>query len=247
MVNIFNTLFKHYTSFNSTTFWLDYPPILFTYPHFFGIIPWPTKNYIYNLNALTRIFIILIILALIQGNIMGMIFFLILIGCCVIIYKVMYKYKHKDDESKSEKFLNIDDNVNIDNSVNDKINKEYVEVLKNYMNEDDEYNKKFKFYNDPNNIYNEPIYDNIYNIPIEKQFNNLDKLEPLKDNKDQQYLNNSDAYSFINNDRMDMPKIKNDKIKFANWLYKGLPNCKTDQYQCIKDVNNLNIKTKLFI
>lgn len=245
MTNIFSKLFKYYTATNSSTFWLDYPPILFTYPHFFGLIPWPTKNYIYNLNALTRIFIILIFLALIQGNIMGMIFYLILIGCCVIVYKVMYKYKHKDD--KEENFLNIDDNVNIDNSVNDKIEKEYNEVLKNYMLEDDEKNKKFKFYNDPNNIYNELVYDNIYNIPIEKQFNNLDKLEPLKDNKEQQYLNNTDSYSYINNERLDIPKIENDRIKFANWLYKGLPNCKTDQYQCLKDVNNLNIKTKLFI
>lgn len=227
---------------NSNTFWWEHPSILWTTPHLFGLIPWPSKNYIYNLNAITRIFFILSFIALIQGNIMGFIFFIILIFILVGIYKLIYRHKHP---KKAEDFLNIDDNVNIDNSINDKLDKEYRETLNNYLNEDDEMNKKFKFYNDPNNIYNTPTYDNIYNIPIEKQFNNLDKLEPLKDTKEQQYLNNSDAYSYINNERMDMPKINNDKIKFANWLYKGLPNCKTDQYQCIKDTNNLNIKTKL--
>ena len=43
---------------NSNTFWIDYIPILFTYPQITAIIPLPNKNYIYNLNAITRFFII---------------------------------------------------------------------------------------------------------------------------------------------------------------------------------------------
>lgn len=228
---------------NSNTFWIDYIPILFTYPQITAIIPLPNKNYIYNLNAITRFFIIFIIISIITKRSTLLLFSLISIIICVIVYKTIEEDMKKQNK-QSETFINIDDNVDIKNSVNDKLMKEYKDKLNSYINESDDYNKKFKFYNDENNIYKKPSYDNVYNIPVEKQFNNLDKLEPIKETKDQEYLNNTDAYSYINNQRFNIPSIENDKVRFANWLYKGLPNCKTDQYQCIKG-ENLNLKSKI--
>ena len=226
---------------NSNTFWIDYIPILFTYPQITAIIPLPNKNYIYNLNAITRFFIIFIIISIITKRSTLLLFSLISIIICVIVYKTIEEDMKKQNKH-SESFINIDDNVDIKNSV--KLMKEYKDKLNSYINESDDYNKKFKFYNDENNIYKKPSYDNVYNIPVEKQFNNLDKLEPIKETKDQEYLNNTDAYSYINNQRFNIPLIENDKVRFANWLYKGLPNCKTDQYQCIKG-ENLNLKSKI--
>lgn len=228
---------------NSNTFWIDYIPILFTYPQITAIIPLPNKNYIYNLNAITRFFIIFIIISIITKRSTLLLFSLISIIICVIVYKTIEEDMKKQNK-QSETFINIDDNVDIKNSVNDKLMKEYKDKLNSYINESDDYNKKFKFYNDENNIYKKSSYDNVYNIPVEKQFNNLDKLEPIKETKDQEYLNNTDAYSYVNNQRFNIPRIENDKVKFANWLYKGLPNCKTDQYQCIKG-ENLNLKSKI--
>ena len=227
---------------NSNTFWINYIPILFTYPEVLSFIPLPNKNYIYNLNAITRFFIIFIVISIIIKRTNLLLLSLVSIVICVIVFKSMENEKNK--KNNSESFLNIDDNVDIKNSVNDKLFQEYKDKINSYIDNSDEYNKKFKFYNDVNNIYNKPSYDNIYNIPVEKQFNNLDKLEPLKDTKDQEYLNNTDAYSYINNQRFNIPIIENDKVHFANWLYKGLPNCKTDQYQCIKG-ENLNLKSKI--
>lgn len=228
---------------NNNTFWIDYIPILFTYPHIIAIVPLPEKNYIYNLNAITRFFIIFVIISIITKRSNLLLFSLISITICVIIYKTI-KEDIKKQNKESENFINIDDNINIKNSVNDKLIKEYKDKLNSYINESDDYNKKFKFYNDENNIYEKPFYDNVYNIPVEKQFNNLDKLEPIKETKDQEYLNNIDAYSYINNQRFNIPRIENDKMKFANWLYKGLSNCKSDQYQCIKG-ENLNLNSKI--
>ena len=222
---------------NSKTFWSNDPYILFSFPLILHVVPLPSKNYIYNLNALTRLLIILSIISLLFGNL-----FLCLVFICSIILCI-FVYKYFENKS-SESFLNIDDNIDIDNSVNEKLIREYTEKNENYINESDEYNKKYKFYNDKDNIYKTPTYDNVYNIPVEKQFNNLDKLEPPKEIKEQEYLNNVDAYSFINNERFNIPRIERDQMKFANWLYKGLPNCKTDQYQCIKG-ENLNLKSKI--
>ena len=228
---------------NSNTFWIDYIPSLFTYPQITAIIPLPNKNYIYNLNAITRFFIIFVIISIILKRSNLLLFSLISIIICIIVYKTIEEDIKKQNK-QSESFINIDDNIDIKNSVNDKLIKEYKDKLNSYINESDEYNKKFKFYNDVNNIYKKPSYDNVYNIPVEKQFNNLDKLEPIKETNDQEYLNNTDAYSYINNQRFNIPLIENDKVRFANWLYKGLPNCKTDQYQCIKG-ENLNLKSKI--
>lgn len=228
---------------NSNTFWIDYIPILFTYPQITAIIPLPNKNYIYNLNAITRFFIIFVIISIILKRSNLLLFSLISIIICVIVYKTIEEDIKKQNK-QSESFINIDDNIDIKNSVNDKLIKEYKDKLNSYINESDEYNKKFKFYNDVDNIYKKPSYDNVYNIPVEKQFNNLDKLEPIKETNDQEYLNNTDAYSYINNQRFNIPLIENDKVRFANWLYKGLPNCKTDQYQCIKE-ENLKLKSKI--
>ena len=223
-------------SSNDNIFWVNKPSILYTFP--LDIIPKISENYIYNLNAISRIFIILSLISLIFGKLFYFIIFIICIISCIIVYKYLSFIKLQ------ENFINIDDNINIDNSVNEKLYKEYVEKNNDYINESDEYNKKYKFYNDENNIYKNPTYDNVYNIPIEKQFNNLDKLEPPKETKDQEYLNNTDSYSYINNERFNTPIIEKDQMKFANWLYKGLPNCKTDQYQCIKG-ENLNLKSKI--
>ena len=63
-------------------------------------------------------------------------------------------------------------------------------------------------------------------------------------NTQKAFIVNVQAYSYINNQRFNIPLIENDKVRFANWLYKGLPNCKTDQYQCIKG-ENLNLKSKI--
>lgn len=227
---------------NSNTFWLNNPVILFKFPYSLSFIPKPGKNYIYNLNAFSRLFIVFGVLGLLLGNFNMFISCLFGLIVCVVVYKFMSRNK--------EKFLNIDDNILDDETAEDIINytNKFDPDVFNYAIEDDEYNNKFKFYNDSGNQHlnkhETPNYDNIFNIPVEKQFNNLDKLEPLKDNKPNQFMNDSDAYSYINNERFNIPIIEQNQTRFANWLYKGVPNCKTDQYQCLKD-QSLNLRSKL--
>lgn len=226
---------------NSNTFWLNNPSILFKFPYSLSFIPKPSKNYIYNLNAFSRIFIVFCVLGLIFGNINMFVMCLFGLIVCIIIYKF---------KSKKDNFLNIDDNILDKEEAEDIINykNKFNSDALNYAVEDDKYNQKFKFYNDRNNEHLNKHYtthyDNIYNIPIEKQFNNLDKLEPLKQNIPNQFLNDSDAFSYINNERLKLPIIEQNQGRFANWLYKGVPNCKTDQYQCLKD-QSLNLRSKL--
>ena len=74
---------------NSNTFWIDYIPILFTYPQITAIIPLPNKNYIYNLNAITRFFIIFVIISIILKRSNLLLFSLISIIIGVIVYKTI--------------------------------------------------------------------------------------------------------------------------------------------------------------
>ena len=54
MTNFLSSIFG---SENENTFWTNKPTILYSFPNFLRIIPFPSRNYIYNLNALTRLFI----------------------------------------------------------------------------------------------------------------------------------------------------------------------------------------------
>lgn len=75
------------------TFWLTYPPILFSCETFYKIIPTKYMNYAAKLNSLTRLFIYLgIILALVFRNII----YLIIAFVGIIIIILLYYSNHTE-------------------------------------------------------------------------------------------------------------------------------------------------------
>jgi hypothetical protein len=253
MVYDISTLFSKKCSDNKC-FWTEKLSLLFST----NVVPLPNKNYIYNLNAVSRCLFIFIIFSyfFIKKKIYIILSIIGLI-ICYILYKILNLNLEKENFKVFDKAYNTEKNVDDDNNLittnqkninydNLEFNYDDLHDLKNLDYETPKNIRKFKFYNDRERNNNNNYYNDIFNVPYEKQLYNHEKKEPLKENKEVQFYNLSDAYSYNINQRFDIPRIDQDNDLFARWLFSGFPNCKTDQYQCLKN-KEPNLKTKTLI
>ncbi|ANB50529.1 hypothetical protein [Powai lake megavirus] len=224
---------------NNDVFWIYDPMILFSNNNWYKIIPTSNMTQIEALNAMTRLFIYLLILSALLSLVVNYAYALIIaIVVIIIIYFVTANTKYnfgnyqenfgennKNDSNKNDSNKN-DSNKN-DSNKNDS-NKN--DSNKNDSNKNDSNNCKIPKHNNP--------FMNFNQLDSNENTNKLPVYDSGKDDMQEYFGDDIQISMNEKNDRQfyttPVTTIPNKQTNFAKWLYDLPETCKENQLYCLR-------------
>ncbi|AEX61544.1 hypothetical protein c7_L481 [Megavirus courdo7] len=205
------------TDNKNDVFWIYNPMILFDNDNWYKIIPTSNMTQIEALNAMTRLFLYLLILSALLSLVVNYAYALIIaIVVIIIIYFITANTRYNIGDYR--------ENFNESNSNNNDLN-------------NNDSNKKIISSNCQIPIHNNPFM-NINQLDLYENINELPVCNPNKDDI-QEYLRDKVKISINEkNDRQfyttPVIKIPNEQNNFAKWLYDLPETCKENQLNCLR-------------
>uniref|UniRef100_A0A6G6AB47 Minor capsid protein P9 transmembrane helices domain-containing protein n=1 Tax=Borely moumouvirus TaxID=2712067 RepID=A0A6G6AB47_9VIRU len=191
-------------TYNNDIFWIYDPMVLFRNNNWYKIIPTKNMTQVEALNALTRLFIYLLIISAILSLVTNYAYIsIIAIIVIIIIYFIILNTSGPDT---------LYDNHNHDNV------EKFTEENMNNKNLDDSKNCQKSTKNNP-----------FMNITLQDLEENNNRLEACNINDGMDEENNDRQFY-----TMPVTTIPNKQTEFAKWLYDLPETCKENQLNCLR-------------
>nr|WBF70851.1 hypothetical protein [Megavirus caiporensis] len=206
---------------NNDVFWIYDPMILFNDGNWYKIIPTSNMTQIEALNAMTRLFLYLLILSALLSLVVNYAYALIIaIVVIIIIYFITANTKYN--------FGNYQENFGENDSNKNNSNKN--DSNKNDSNKNDSNNCKILKHNNPFMNFNQlDPNENTNKLPVYNS--EKDDIQEYIEDKIQISVNEKNDRQFYT---APITTIPNKQTNFAKWLYDLPETCKENQLYCLR-------------
>ena len=202
-------------------FWLNDPTVLYKNGTYKNILPLNTMTRVEQMNALTRLFIylLIIILLLIVMGLYAVGWIIILPIIAIVFIIILYKYQYKGSKAKEIFSQKEERHDFLNNKINEQVN--YDQLHTNNSDRQSDTINLLPAYNcdDDDIISSNDLVNN----------NNLD--QDLHKNFDDSFNTKNVERIWCTGPDHSIP----DQSTFANWLYNNGETCKEDNTKCVNN------------